>query len=67
MLDNQVSALLCELPVHISDPVERLEAVREQMVKLKASHISDAGEMITTIGNLAHQWSLVPSVGWQSD
>lgn len=53
MLDNQVSALLCELPVHISDPVERLEAVREQMVKLKASHISDAGEMITTIGNLA--------------
>jgi diacylglycerol O-acyltransferase len=33
--------------------VERLEAVREQMVKLKASHISDAGEMITTIGNLA--------------
>jgi diacylglycerol O-acyltransferase len=53
VLDNRVSALLCELPVHLSDPVERLECVHDQMTKLKASHISEVGEAITTIGNLA--------------
>jgi WS/DGAT/MGAT family acyltransferase len=53
VLDNRVSALLCELPVHLSDPVERLECVHDQMTKLKASHISEVGEVITTIGNLA--------------
>ena len=51
--DNRVSALLYELPVQIADPVERLEAVRDEMTKLKASHISEAGEAVTTIGNLA--------------
>jgi WS/DGAT/MGAT family acyltransferase len=51
--DNRVSALLCELPVHLADPVARLGAVHDQMIKLKASHISEAGEAVTTIGNLA--------------
>ena len=51
--DNQVSALLCELPVQIADPVERLEAMHEQMTKLKSSHIPEAGEVVTSIGNLA--------------
>ncbi|MGO9195587.1 MAG: WS/DGAT/MGAT family O-acyltransferase [Acidimicrobiales bacterium] len=51
--DNRVSALLYELPVQIDDPVERLELVHDQMTKLKGSHISEAGEVITTIGNLA--------------
>jgi len=50
---NRVSALLYELPVYLSDPVERLEVVREEMCKLKASHISEAGEVVTSIGNLA--------------
>jgi diacylglycerol O-acyltransferase len=53
VLDNRVSALLYELPVHVADPVERLEVVHDQMTKLKASHISEAGEVVTTIGNLA--------------
>jgi diacylglycerol O-acyltransferase / wax synthase len=51
--DNRVSALLYELPVHLADPVERLEAVHAQMTRLKSSHISEAGESVTTIGNLA--------------
>jgi WS/DGAT/MGAT family acyltransferase len=51
--DNQVSALLYELPVQISDPVERLEAVHNQMTKLKSSHIPEAGEVVTSVGNLA--------------
>ncbi|MGO9560764.1 MAG: WS/DGAT/MGAT family O-acyltransferase [Acidimicrobiales bacterium] len=51
--DNRVTALLYELPVHIDDPVERLKLVHDQMTKLKASHMSEAGEAITTIGKLA--------------
>ena len=51
--DNRVSALLCELPVRIADPIERLEAVQLEMGKLKVSHISEAGEAVVAIGNLA--------------
>jgi diacylglycerol O-acyltransferase len=53
MPDNRVSALLYELPVQVADPVERLEAVQEQMTNLKSSHIPEAGEVVTSIGNLA--------------
>jgi diacylglycerol O-acyltransferase len=53
VLDNRVSALLYELPVHLSDPVERLEIVHDQMTELKASHESEAAEAVSTIGNLA--------------
>lgn len=51
--DNRVSALLLDMPVGITDPVERLEAVREAMVELKGSHMADAGELVTDISNLA--------------
>jgi len=51
--DNRVSAMLCELAVHIADPVERLAAVREQMAALKASHMAETGELVTSAGNLA--------------
>ncbi len=51
--DNRVSILLYDLPVQIADPVERLEVVHEQMTELKASHMAEAGETVTAIGNLA--------------
>jgi diacylglycerol O-acyltransferase len=51
--DNRVSTLLYDLPVHVADPVERLELVHEQMTKLKASHMVEAGETVTAVGNLA--------------
>ncbi len=51
--DNRVSALLCELPVGIADPEERLQAVRREMGRLKSSSISEAGEAVVTLGNLA--------------
>jgi len=51
--DNRVSALLYDLPVQVADPVERLEVVREQMSELKASHMAEAVETLTAIGNLA--------------
>jgi diacylglycerol O-acyltransferase len=51
--DNRVSAILYELPVHLADPVERLRAVHDQMDELKASHMAEAGELVTSLGNLA--------------
>lgn len=51
--DNRVSALLCELPVSIADPEERLDAVHQEMRRLKSSSISEAGEAVVTLGNLA--------------
>jgi diacylglycerol O-acyltransferase / wax synthase len=51
--DNRVSALLYELPVQLASPIERLEAVRAQMSGLKASHMAEAGELVTSVGDLA--------------
>lgn len=53
VLDNRVSAILCELPVHLDDPRARLEAVRQQMGERKEAHMAEAGEVVTTIGALA--------------
>ena len=53
VLDNRVSALLYELPVQLANPIERLEAVQAQMSDLKASHMAEAGELITSVGDLA--------------
>jgi diacylglycerol O-acyltransferase len=51
--DNQVSAMVADLPVGIADPVERLAAVREQMQMLKSSHQADAGAGLTALGQFA--------------
>ena len=51
--DNRVSTLLCKLPVHLDDPVERLRAVHQEMAEQKGSHMAEAGETVTRIGNLA--------------
>ena len=58
--DNRVSALLCELPVHIGDPVDRLEAMKGEMAKMKSSHVAEAGESVVTAGNLAPPMLLGP-------
>ncbi len=58
--DNRVSSLLYDLPVHVADPVERLRLVHEQMTELKASHMAEAGEAVTTVGNLAPPMVLGP-------
>jgi diacylglycerol O-acyltransferase len=50
--NNRVSAIFADLPVTIEDPVERLQAVREQMTALKDSHQSLAGESLTALGEL---------------
>lgn len=51
--DNRVSVILFELPVHLADPVERVRGVHEQMVERKASHMSEAGELVVRLADLA--------------
>jgi WS/DGAT/MGAT family acyltransferase len=48
--ENQVSAVLADLPVHLADPVERLAAVRAGLQALKASKEAMAGQSLTGLG-----------------
>jgi WS/DGAT/MGAT family acyltransferase len=51
--NNRVSAMFAELPVGISDPVERLAAIRAQMDGLKESKQAVAGEVLTSLSGFA--------------
>jgi diacylglycerol O-acyltransferase len=53
MLANRVSAMIAELPVHVADPVARLDAVRAELDRLKHSGEAQAGEAITSAAELA--------------
>jgi WS/DGAT/MGAT family acyltransferase len=53
VLDNRVSAILFELQVGIADPVERLHVTHDRMEELKASHMAEVGELVTSFGELA--------------
>lgn len=53
LMDNRVSALLCDLPVHVAGAVERLGAVKEEMNRLKLSHMAEAGAWVIDVGDLA--------------
>ncbi len=48
--ENRVSAVVAYLPVHVADPVQRLEAVRDELAKLKASKEAILGEALITLG-----------------
>jgi diacylglycerol O-acyltransferase len=47
--NNQVAAMIAELPVGIADPVERLEAIQRHMTSLKASHETDASDALNAL------------------
>lgn len=51
--NNQVSAMIAELPVGIEDPVERLQAIRAQMQDLKDSHQAVAGNVLAELAGFA--------------
>ncbi|MEL7206743.1 MAG: wax ester/triacylglycerol synthase family O-acyltransferase [Actinomycetota bacterium] len=51
-VDNQVSGMVAELPIHLEDPVERLAAVREEIDRLKESHEIDVGESLAGLADL---------------
>ena len=58
--ENQVSAILADLPVHIADPVERLEAVRAELRALKTAREALAGQALTTLG----RYTPFPVASW---
>ena len=47
--DNRVSLMLPYLPVDLADPLERLDAVRDRIRALRASHEPEAGGAVTTV------------------
>ena len=55
--ENQVSAVLADLPVHVADPAERLAAVRAELLGLKASKEAVAGEALTSLGRFTRSRS----------
>jgi diacylglycerol O-acyltransferase len=50
--DNRVSTMIYDLPVDVADPVERLRRVSAEMTELKASHMAEAGEVVTAVADL---------------
>lgn len=44
--------MLLELPVDITDPLERLTVVRERMAVLKRSHMAEAGDWLASTADL---------------
>ena len=51
--NNQVSAMIAELPVGIADPLERLAAIHDHMAGLKESHQADAGSALFGMAEFA--------------
>jgi WS/DGAT/MGAT family acyltransferase len=51
--DNRVSGMFAELPIGIADPVERLNAVRQQMEDLKQSRQAVGAEVLTSMTGFA--------------
>jgi diacylglycerol O-acyltransferase len=60
--DNEVSLLLAELPVHIADPVERLETVRTHLSRLKEEHEAEAGATAVEIAGYEPFAAVGPAV-----
>jgi diacylglycerol O-acyltransferase / wax synthase len=50
---NKVSAMFAELPVHIDDPGQRVQALHDQMQHLKQSGQAVAAERLTAMGGFA--------------
>jgi diacylglycerol O-acyltransferase / wax synthase len=51
--NNKVAAMFAELPVYLKDPVQRVDAIHEQMQHLKSSGQAVAAERLTTLGGFA--------------
>ena len=58
--DNRVSLMLPYLPVDLADPRDRLAAVHERILELRAHHEPEAGGSVTT----AAAYGAFPPVKW---
>lgn len=59
---NKVSAVLADLPVDVSDPVERYHAVRRELVRLRWSGQAEAGQLLTSIAALVPPTALTTTL-----
>jgi len=48
--ENRLSVLVANLPVHLEDPRERLEAIRAELTGLKEAKEATAGEALVALG-----------------
>ncbi|HYX58874.1 MAG TPA: wax ester/triacylglycerol synthase family O-acyltransferase [Streptosporangiaceae bacterium] len=58
--ENQVSAVLADLPVHVADPVARLAAVQAELQTLKTAKEAMVGEALTSLG----RYTPFPFASW---
>jgi hypothetical protein len=58
--ENQVSAVLADLPVHVADPVARLAAVQTELQTLKTAKEAMVGEALTSLG----RYTPFPFASW---
>ena len=58
--DNEVSALIVDLPVHVADPVEQLAWLRSRLAHLKSEEEPRLGEALTALARF------VPYGGWSA-
>jgi len=58
--ENQVSAVLADLPVHVADPVQRLAAVRAELQALKTAREAMVGEALVGLG----RYTPFPVASW---
>lgn len=65
--DNRVSAVFIELPVDVSDPVERIARVREQMDRLKRERGETMGEVLFDLAGYLPPpiWRIGESIAWR--
>ncbi|HET9077585.1 MAG TPA: wax ester/triacylglycerol synthase family O-acyltransferase [Acidimicrobiales bacterium] len=56
--DNEVSAMIVDLPVHVADPVEQLALIRRELSGLKDREEPRVGEALETLGRY------VPYAAW---
>ncbi len=52
-LDNRVSAMLLDLPVDEEREIELFGEMHNRMAELKGSHMAEAGDLVTGLGDLA--------------
>jgi diacylglycerol O-acyltransferase len=64
--DNRVSAIFFNMPIAVAGSCERLEAVRAEMGRLKASHEPEAGEAITAFLGALPPAITLPAIGFAS-
>jgi len=58
--ENQVSAVLADLPVHVAGPVRRLAAVRAELEELKTAREAMVGEALVGLG----RYTPFPLASW---